>query len=75
VKFDPSTGTEAALRRWAFEPDRRAATQAARDAQRRRYAVQVDPDGVLDEDDRDRRIDNLIRADMISMARRRWNRG
>ena len=72
--FDHSTGTEAACRRWAFEPNRAAATQAARAAWRQRYAVKVDPDGRLDEADRERRIDSLIRADMLALARRRWDR-
>jgi hypothetical protein len=73
--YDRSTGTEAALRRWAYEPDRVAATQAARDARRARYAALVDPNGQLDRAERERRIDNLIRADMIALARRRWGTG
>jgi len=74
VTFDHSTGTEAACRRWAHEPDRAAATRAARQAWRARYAVRVDPDGVLPEADRERRIDLLVKADMIALARRRWGR-
>lgn len=73
MTFDRSTGTEAACRRWAYEPDRAAATQAARDAQRARYARRIDPDFVLEEAELERRIDLLIRADMIAMARRRWS--
>jgi hypothetical protein len=72
MSFDRSTGTEAACRRWAFEPDRAEATRAARDAWRARYARRVDPDGSLDEADRERRIDLLIRADMVAMSRKRW---
>jgi len=72
VTFDRSTGTEAALRRWAMEPDRTAATSSARKAWRDRYARRVDPDGSLDPAERDRRIDLLVRADMIALARRRW---
>ena len=72
MSFDHSTGTEAALRRWALEPDRAAATRTARAAWRDRYARRVDPDGVYKEAERERRIDALIRADMIALARARW---
>lgn len=34
--------------RWAHEPDRRAATEAARAGLQARFEQQVDPDGVLD---------------------------
>jgi hypothetical protein len=38
----------AAASRWAHEPDRVAATKAARDGRWRRYEDQVDPERVLD---------------------------
>lgn len=72
MKFDRSTGTEAACRRWAFTDDRVEATRAAREGRRARYARQVDPEGRLTPTERDRRIDSLIRADMVALARRRW---
>lgn len=73
MSFDRSTGTEAACRRWAYEPDRAEATRPAREAWRARYGRLVDPDGVYSAEERERRIDSLIRADMVALARRRWS--
>lgn len=56
--------------RWAKEPDRRAATQAARDAQLRRLEDEVDPDRVLDAAERERRVANLRSAQMTRLARK-----
>ena len=71
MSFNSATATAAALTRWAFEPDRASATQAARDGRRRRYLDRVDPDRTLPEAERERRADMLIRADMIRLAQRR----
>jgi hypothetical protein len=54
--------------RWAFEPDRIAATQPMRDARRAKYLERVDPDGLLPEPERQRRADSLLRADMRRLA-------
>jgi hypothetical protein len=72
--YTSSTGREAALRRWAFTPDRTAATSPAREAIRTRYERRVDPDGTMHPDERARRADALLRADMIALARRRGTR-
>ena len=58
----------AAYERWAKEPNRRTATQKARDAKWRRYLEKVDPDGTLPEAERIRRAEALRRADMARMA-------
>lgn len=71
MTFDTAAARAAALTRWALEPDRSAATKAARDGRRARYAQRVDPLGRLSVRERESRIDALIRADMILMARRR----
>jgi hypothetical protein len=71
MTYSTSTGRAAALTRWALEPDRARATQAARDGRRRRYADRVDPDRAMTDLERDRRIDALVRADMITLAARR----
>lgn len=52
----------AANTRWAQEGDRRAATQAARDAMERKFEDQVDPDRVLDPVDRAKRVKNAKAA-------------
>jgi hypothetical protein len=59
----------AALERWGREPDRTAATQPARDAHRAKFAREVDPDGVLDPAEREKRVDHLVRAHMLKMSR------
>ncbi len=45
--FDPFTGRSSAHKRWAYEPDRTAATAPAREAFLRKLEHQVDPEGVL----------------------------
>ena len=45
----------AAYTRWAAEKDRSAATQAARDAFIQKFYDEVDPDGVLPEEERHKR--------------------
>jgi hypothetical protein len=58
----------AAATRWSREPDRRQATQAARDGRWQRYLDQVDPDGVLPEAERARRAELARQADMLRMS-------
>jgi hypothetical protein len=54
--------------KWALEPDRTAATAAARTAALARFEQQVDPDGVLDPADRAERAARLQRAHMKRLA-------
>jgi hypothetical protein len=58
----------AALERWGREPDLTAATQPARDARRAKLAREVDPDGVLDPAEREKRVDHLVKAHMLRMS-------
>jgi hypothetical protein len=48
--------------------ERRAQTASARRARYDRYLRRADPDGVLDEAERERRADHLRRADMARMS-------
>lgn len=57
----------AANTRWAKEPDRSAATRAARDGRWASYERQVDPQGVLPPDERRRRARSLEMAHMARM--------
>ena len=68
----------AAYKRWAKEKDRSAATQAARDAFISRFYFEVDPDGVLPEEERHKRAMAArsawyarIRAKKLAAQRRR----
>ncbi len=71
----------AAHERWAHEPDRAAATAAARSAFDRRFERIVDPNDELAPAERATRADNAKRAHMTrlaylsSRARRRRSRG
>lgn len=56
--------------RWAFEPDRVAATQPMRDARKAKYLDRVDPGRLLPEAERQRRVESLVRADMRRLALR-----
>jgi len=58
----------AAQTRWAFEEDRSAATQAARDGLQRKFEDQVDPERVLSVDERARRAESARRAHFQRMA-------
>lgn len=69
--FTSQTGREAALRRWAREPDPTSATRAARAAFLARFEREVDPEGLLPVHDRQRRAERLLRAHMSELARRR----
>lgn len=52
----------AANTRWAYEPDRKAATAPARQGLMAKFAAEVDPDGTLDPAERDRRARSLMTA-------------
>ena len=54
--------------RWAKEPDRSAATAAARSANDKRFELQVDPDGKLDPAERARRAASARKAHMQTMS-------
>jgi hypothetical protein len=60
----------AAHTRWAAEADRTAATAPARRGLIARFERQVDPDGLLPEDERQRRAQSALRAHMARMAQR-----
>jgi hypothetical protein len=60
----------AANERWAMEPDRTAATAAARKAFADHFENEVDPDGVLSPSERARRAESARRAHMYRMALR-----
>jgi len=56
--------------RWAFEEDRTAATEPARSAFMRSFEDRIDPEGVLDPDERARRAQNLVSAHFKTLARK-----
>lgn len=58
----------AASERWANEPDRAAATAAAREAALARFEKLVDPDGVLTPSERAKRAECAKRAHYQRMA-------
>jgi hypothetical protein len=60
----------AAHERWSREPDRTAATSAARKAFSDRFERQVDPDGVLAPEERARRADSARKAYFSRLALR-----
>jgi hypothetical protein len=60
----------AAAERWAHTPDRSAATAPARSGLRAKYAREVDPDGILPEAERERRVDSLMTAHQLRMTLR-----
>lgn len=72
--FDSSTGSQAALRRWAFENDPQAATAPARAGFLARFERAVDPENRLEPAEREVRARRLMRAHMIALARRRKGR-
>ena len=55
---------------WAFTEDRAAHTEPARTAFLAKFETLVDPDGVLDPQERTKRALNLRRAHMAELARR-----
>lgn len=58
----------AANSRWAKEPDRSAATAAARAGLDARFAREIDPDGVLAPDELAKRVDAARRAHFQRLA-------
>lgn len=60
----------AAYTKWAMTDDREAATAPARAAARNRFEKLVDPDGVLNDEERARRADMARRAFYADMARK-----
>lgn len=69
MTFDGQTGKAAAYRRWAFN-DPQEGTQAARDGFLARFEQEVDPEGLLPPEERERRAKRLRRSHMIMLARR-----
>jgi hypothetical protein len=61
-------GKAAADWRWAFEPDRSAATKPGRDAFMAGFEDAVDPDGTLPPEERAKRAANLRRAHFTKLA-------
>jgi hypothetical protein len=60
----------AAAERWGRTVDRTAATAPARAGLRAKFAREIDPDGTLDEIERERRVDSLVQAHMLRMSRK-----
>jgi hypothetical protein len=58
----------AAHTRWAHEVDRKAATAPARAGLKAKFLAEVDPAGVLDDAERERRAQSLMRAHMLRLA-------
>src|SRR3954454_10943040 len=58
----------AAAERWGRTPDRTAATAPARAGLRAKYAREIDPLGVLDPAEVERRVDQLMHAHMLRMS-------
>lgn len=67
-----------ALKRWANVQDRSAATAPAREALQRRYEDQVDPQRLLEPDERTRLANEARRADLRAMSKKghavRWGK-
>lgn len=58
----------AANTRWATVPDRSKATMPGRAGLRRKFELQVDPDGTLPPAEVERRVNSLMRAHMTRMS-------
>ncbi len=56
--------------RWANEPDRAAATAAAREGLQARFEKQVDPNNVLDPVERAKRAESARRAYFADLTRK-----
>jgi hypothetical protein len=56
--------------RWAHEPDRAAATAAARGGLQARFERQVDPDGALDPAERAKRVESARKAYYADLTRK-----
>ena len=59
----------ASAERWARTVDRSAATEPARRGLRARFEREADPDGTLNPAERARRVDALLTAHMLRLAR------
>lgn len=55
---------------WSRTIDRRARTRPAREGFMRRFEREVDPDGTLSPDERQRRAEHAMRAYMLRLAKR-----
>lgn len=53
---------------WAMTPDRAARTAPAREAMKRKFEDQVDPDRILSESERAKRVENARQAHYLSLA-------
>jgi|SRR5690625_2637604 len=58
----------AAAERWGRTRDRSAATEPARKGLRAKFEREADPDGTLSPAERERRVDDLMRAHMMRMS-------
>ena len=65
----------AANTRWAFAPDRRAATAKATAGFLAKFEKEVDPDGLLSAEERSKRAKNLMRAHMARIRAQRRKGG
>lgn len=65
----------AANLRWAFEPDRAAATRAGTEGFLRKFELLVDPEGLLPPSEREKRAKNLMRAYMTKIRAQRKKGG
>ena len=61
-------GRMGAHTKWARTADRTAATAAMREGLRKRFAREVDPDGVLTDAERDVRVEHAFRAHMAALS-------
>ena len=62
--------TAAVEKSWANTPNRTARTQKARDTFLARFGAEVDPEGLLDPVERQRRAEHLLRSHMASIRLR-----
>jgi hypothetical protein len=60
----------AAHTKWAYTPDRTAATASARDAFLGRFEKQVDPEGTMDPRERRKRAENAKKAYFLALSHR-----
>jgi hypothetical protein len=56
------------LTRWSRTPDRKAATEPARRGRMAKFEAMVDPEGMLEPDERARRAEMALKAHMLSLA-------
>lgn len=58
----------AAHERWSLTLDRTSATAPARAGLRRKFAIEIDPDGTLDPIELEARVDQRMHAHMLRMS-------